>query len=397
MKTYKFFSLMALLGLSACGSESLNSFSYNGYSTGSNSSTTTNNRSNDSSNSILEALNKPNETTLRGIFNMISKGMISNEITAKIDLEFNMQENYLLTDSNMNTQEYQSSFELELLGDAFLKTNDIMGVFPQALLEVNLEQVDMNSYYSNSEPYTVALNNQKALAYYELGDLYIDFEDAPEMYSFFGFGEANNLKLNGYIGTPEELGIVLPQINEEEINTLVNEFSPVFAGLNSIKTSVTGSKLTSTLELTQTDMVQTIRNVVNNLIKTEYGIDFIESNNLSSDDVESLIEEVVEDIASMFTIRAFKIHLTTNLISGFFESLVVNIDVELLNRSEQQYTNTDYVFNEESFEYEEQEITYNYRNEIMMDLDLDFSLTMKTFSSTQLIAIPINKEEFTGN
>lgn len=392
MKTYRLFSLLALLGLSACGSEPLNNFYIENNSSGTNPSSSLF-PSNETTNSIFsEALSKPNETTIRGFAKMISQGMNSNEITSSLDLKFKATQNRIETNNDGEINRYDSRQELDIKGDAFLKTNDMMGVFPQAILEVNLDRARQYYSYNNSEPNLSTLTNQKVLAYYESGDLYVDFEDAPEIYPLIIGDSSSNLKIAGYLGTPEELGLVLPTISEEEINTIVNELSPVFASVTPLRISVFGNELTMTFELTQEDFVQSVRNFLKTAIDTTYGEEFIEDNNISSQELDNFIDEAVEEIASMFEIRVFKIQLITNVVSGFFQSIKADIDIDFINSYSGMYSYD--IWNGETYEYEE--TVYSYENEEIITFDLNFVLSMRVFTSNQIIAIPINKEEFSG-
>ena len=339
-----------------------------------------------------EARRNPDEVLLRSAMRMMNEIAQATETTMDLDLVVASRSTQIRIDEDNNEISNQKYGEdLEIKANATIKTNDLNGNSPQMSLALNIKSVILRNNNDGDLQTTLNLQNQIFEAFYNIDTLYLNFSRASELANLLG-NDSTPLKMRSFIGTPEYLGEQLgiefpPTIDEDEVNSLVEEFAPVLESFPGTTTTISGTDLVITYQVTQTTLAAMVEDGVRALIETSLA----NVEGATPEDIESFVNEAVETIMSMFTIRMFKLTISVNLLSGLIKSLLVDVDVDITTES--NYTDYyDYDYNYLTGEYEY--IYVNVQNFNKITIDTTFSMSNETFSENIAIALPPNKEEY---
>lgn len=361
MKKTIFLSSFALFALAACGTPT-------------------------PSNSLLpqetidEALNNPNKMLLNTMMAMATTPNMATETTFETNGTFR-QSTRETTSSSQSLSTMLFSFDV----DAELKTNDLLGVAPQAELTLNVN--DFRTLVSASmmgQSYTqeVSFEDQTLAAYYDEGMAYLDLTGANDLLSSLSAGAIPVSKIKFPVESPSELGLSPDEMTPEEQEAFINEWLPFVDTIPGLIADVNGTSLDIQYEITQADFNQMVQDMF---------LEGTENLDLTSEETEFL-NTMIEETIAMVTINTFSLSLSLNLLSSQLTALLVDIDVQLADtftyESIVDYDPENPDADAEGWVWE------NVTIETLTILDVFAQLTMESFTESRPIAILINKDEY---
>ena len=358
--------VFSVIALTACGATNLGSSSVEQV---------------DLSPSLIEAIdNEPSRLLLGSIANMMA--------TPSAAMRTTIDANATII-SSQRTPDFQQASLFSFEGNLLLETNTPnQGPF-QASLELNLENFEMTTAMSSGGyglnfTNTTTLDDQAIRIFIEEDFAYVDLDQASEI--------SNLLLSDEYITIPSkfktpfevdsEMLNVLPVLNEQDIDAWIEMTLPMMDSLSLMNKSLSGSNLTITYEITQSDLPDIFSNLFLNDLS---GVDLSEEDSAFMDD---MMTEVLEGI----TLNRFLISMTMNVLSNQMTNLLIDIDVDTatsFNLNDPIYDPENILADEWGFIEGE-----DYLIETSNDYEVYLFATMEVFSSPLTIIGPINKESY---
>ena len=329
---------------------------------------------------IDEALSNPNRMLLDTMMKMATANDMATETRFEANGSFR-QSNRETTATTQSIMTSLFSFDI----DATLETNDLHGSAPQALLEVNINELRMlqsMSMMGQSMTQDVSYNDQVLAAYYDEGMAYIDLSGAEDLLSSLAMGQLPQYKLKFPVETPTELGLSPQEMTSEDQEAFINDWLPFVDTIPGLEATISGTFLNIAYEITQEDFNQMVRDMF---------LEGTENITLTSEE-SAFLEMVIEDTIAMVTINKMVFSLSLNLLTSQLTALLVDIDVEM-NDTFTSSMIVDYDpenpnADEDGWVWEDMTI------ESLTVIDVFAQLTMESFAENRPIAILINKDEF---
>jgi len=317
----------------------------------------------------MDALNptllNPNRNFLQAFANTMVNPGAATIITASTDSE-------IFSRITIPNYETENTFKVNADGTLSLNNNDSTA---QLLLTIN--QFELTSLSQNQDG---ILSDTSLLVKNQSGEIYFDgesaFVDLPEEATIIPqllFPSANR-SFPTQFKTPFAYSslssLIMPDLNEENINALIDNFLPMVEGLDLLESSFSGSTLSIRYEITQSDL-STIYETMILGTRTR--------DELNEEEINRLDQEIERNLEGI-TLNQFELAFSLNLLTNQIESILVDVDVENFYRYDQDIPNGD-----DDVPYFV-EWTYNY--------DLFFTAQIETSDSPIMLIGPVNKEEY---
>jgi hypothetical protein len=324
----------------------------------------------------------PNRMLLQSIARMFRDDVLANQI----NFELKGQTQTFLDYQGSIDYQVNSAFVVDVEGD--VKVNAPGAGQGQA--EVNLAIHEFGIFYqatsgddtfASEERYQY--ENETARLYVEDGLVYADLSLGATEIAFFLFPSTNRFFPEKVVTTAPEVLTqgLFPRINEADVNAWIDAMLPMVNGLTLVNTVVTGSNLTISYEIDQSDLPAIYERIY---------LGSYERSDLTEADLVYL-DDLVNNVVSGITLDAFTVQFTLNLLSNELVGVDADIDVGYAYEFNAQFPlyepeNPD--ADDNGYVYLNNPIVYRY------DFAFEFSAALLMFNDPFTLIGPVNKEEY---
>ena len=335
----------------------------------------------DLSPSLLDSItNQPSRLMLGSIANMMASP--SPAMRTTIDARATMV-------SSQRTPDFQQASLFSFDGNLLIESNMPNPGPIEASILLNLENFEVTNAMQSEEyglnfTNTTSFDDQTVGIYIEDNMAYVDLEAANDI-STLVLGEESFYipsKFKTPIAFESEMNQLLPIIQVDDIDAWIEATLPMVDALSLVNQSLSGSNLTISYEITQSDLPEIFSNIF---------LSNVDVSMLTQSDIDA-IDDLVNEVLNGITLHRFLISMTMNVLSNQLTQVLVDIDVD----TSSSFNLNDPIYDPENLQADEWGFVEgeDYLIETSTDYEVYMLATMEVFTSPLTIIGPINKDSY---